>query len=281
MANNELLTKMNDIISEGLDELSQYAAGTDEFSKVLNAVAKLHKLRVDEIHLSQSQKEQENKHDLDKQRLDLDKNRAKDDTTDRTERRKIDEKRFDLDRRKLDDDIKDRTEHRKFDEKRLELEGRRIDDDANDKAARLNLEKTRLDEDVKDKTARLDLEKQKLDEEANDRAERKQLEETRMKNDETYRNNQFVLDTRRVNIEEQKLNLDRDRHVADLNSDAAQREDRRRDRYLTIGIAAAELLIPLGVYTGLALLGFGREFDGVITSDTLKRIWNNIKPTKR
>lgn len=177
MANNELLTKMNDIISEGLDELSQYAAGTDEFSKALNAVAKLHKLRVDEIHLSQSQKEQENKHDLDKQRLDLDKNRAKDDTTDRTERRKIDEKRFDLDRRKLD--------------------------------------------------------------------------------------------------------LDRDRHVADLNSDAAQREDRRRDRYLTIGIAAAELLIPLGVYTGLALLGFGREFDGVITSDTLKRIWNNIKPTKR
>lgn len=231
MANNELLTKMNDIISEGLDELSQYVAGTDEFSKALNAVAKLHKLRVDEIHLSQSQKEQENKHDLDKQRLDLDKNRAKDDTTDRTERRKIDEKRFDLDRRKLDDDIKDRTEHRKFDEKRLELEGRRIDDDANDKAARLNLEKTRLDEDVKDKTARLD--------------------------------------------------LDRDRHVADLNSDAAQREDRRRDRYLTIGIAAAELLIPLGVYTGLALLGFGREFDGVITSDTLKRIWNNIKPTKR
>lgn len=281
MANNELLTKMNDIISEGLDELSQYTAGTDEFSKALNAVAKLHKLRVDEIHLSQSQKEQENKHDLDKQRLDLDKNRAKDDTTDRTERRKIDEKRFDLDRRKLDDDIKDRTEHRKFDEKRLELEGRRIDDDANDKAARLNLEKTRLDEDVKDKTARLDLEKQKLDEEANDRAERKQLEETRMRNDETYRNNQFALDTRRANIEEQKLDLDRDQHVADLNSDAAQREDRRRDRYLTIGIAAAELLIPLGVYTGLALLGFGREFDGVITSDTLKRIWNNIKPTKR
>lgn len=238
MANNELLKKMDDIISNGLDELDQHTAGTDDFAKVLGDVARLHKLRVEELKLSQSQKEQDNKHDLDKQRLELDKTRAKDDTTDKTERRK-------------------------FDEKRLELEGRKIDDDANDKAERLKLEKTKIEDDE------------------NDKNERRQLEETRMENDERYRRDQLMLETRRANIEDQKLDLDRSRFTEELNSNIAQREDRRIDRYLTIGMAVAELLIPLGVYTGLALLGFGREFDGVITSDTLKRVWNNIKPAKK
>ncbi len=92
-----------------------------------------------------------------------------------------------------------------------------------------------------------------------------------------------------------KLRMDELKHEVELDeqfkrnvldtqkytSDELRRDDelceRKRDRYFRVGIAAAELVLPLALYGVLSYIGFAREFDGVVTSDTLKRVLNSIK----
>lgn len=57
-------------------------------------------------------------------------------------------------------------------------------------------------------------------------------------------------------------------------------KEKKKDRYFKIGVAAAELILPLALYGWLSYVGYAREFDGVVTSDTLKRVLNSIKPKR-
>ena len=85
-------------------------------------------------------------------------------------------------------------------------------------------------------------------------------------NEETARSERQIMETQKEAFEQ----IMRDEEI----------KERKRDRFFRIGVAAAEIILPLAVYTGLAMLGFAREFDGVITSDTLKRVLNTAKPKK-
>lgn len=96
--------------------------------------------------------------------------------------------------------------------------------------------------------------------------EKVSIENRKITNDETVQSAKSIMDVQNNSFEQ----IMRDEEM----------KERKRDRFFRLGVAAAEIILPLAVYTGLAMLGFAREFDGVITSDTLKRVLNVAKPKK-
>lgn len=103
----------------------------------------------------------------------------------------------------------------------------------------------------------------KLDFDYTNSEDQHELDKERVENEKGFKEAQLELETK-------KFNMDRARDVAQI-------KEQRIDRYFRLSIAAAELVLPLTVYSVLAMLGYAREFDGVITSATLKRVTNDIK----
>ena len=54
-----------------------------------------------------------------------------------------------------------------------------------------------------------------------------------------------------------------------------------KDRYFKVGIAAAELMIPLVFYGIWMNKGFKFEETGAYTSTTFKGLFNRFRPTKK
>lgn len=54
-----------------------------------------------------------------------------------------------------------------------------------------------------------------------------------------------------------------------------------KDRYIRIGIAAAELVLPLMFYAVWMRRGFKFEENGTYTSTTFRGLFNRFKPTKK
>lgn len=96
----------------------------------------------------------------------------------------------------------------------------------------------------------------------------------------------------KLRIEENKSVWDADekynRRVMDDESNAKDCDFKERqiaeqikDRYFRIGIAAAELLIPLMCYGIWMNKGFKFEETGTFTSSTFKSLINRFRPTKK
>ena len=80
----------------------------------------------------------------------------------------------------------------------------------------------------------------------------------------------------KLRIEEEKIRVERARTVAEKSErDVRSALDRKRLIRDTF-IGAAEIVFPLALYGVLSYIGFAREFDGVVSSDTLKRVLNSI-----
>lgn len=60
----------------------------------------------------------------------------------------------------------------------------------------------------------------------------------------------------------------------------AERKECVKDRYVRIGIAAAELVIPLVFYGIWMRKGFKFEENGTYTSTTFRGLFNRFRPTK-
>lgn len=60
-----------------------------------------------------------------------------------------------------------------------------------------------------------------------------------------------------------------------------QLEEQVKDRYFRLGIAAAELILPLIFYAAWMKKGFKFEETGAYTSTTFRNLFNRFKPTKR
>ena len=96
----------------------------------------------------------------------------------------------------------------------------------------------------------------------------------------------------KLRIEENKSSWDADdkynRRIMDEKSNdkddeikQKQLEEQVKDRYFKVGIAAAELMIPL-MFCGIWMnKGFKFEETGTITSSTFKGLINRFKPTKK
>lgn len=84
-------------------------------------------------------------------------------------------------------------------------------------------------------------------------------------------NEQYAQDVAIKKLQHSEENLNR---VDDL-------EERTKDRYFRLGIAAAEIILPLVFYATWMKKGFKFEETGTYTSQTFKGLFNRFKPTKR
>lgn len=89
----------------------------------------------------------------------------------------------------------------------------------------------------------------------------------------------------KVKLDEDKTSmeyLDKTRNrESDKGFKVAQIEENVKDRYVKIGIAAAELVLPLMFYAVWMGRGFKFEENGTYTSTTFRGLFNRFKPTKK
>lgn len=96
----------------------------------------------------------------------------------------------------------------------------------------------------------------------------------------------------KLKIEESKLDIERtekiERRVMDTNiqnNDTTlkdfQMSEQVKDRYFRLGIAAAEIILPLVFYAAWMKRGFKFEEKGTYTSTTFRGLFNRFKPTKK
>ena len=89
----------------------------------------------------------------------------------------------------------------------------------------------------------------------------------------------------KVKLDEDKTSmeyLDKTRNrESDKGFKVAQIEENVKDRYVKIGIAAAELGLPLMFYAVWMRRGFKFEENGTYTSTTFRGLFNRFKPTKK
>lgn len=89
-----------------------------------------------------------------------------------------------------------------------------------------------------------------------------------------------------------KLKLEEDRNAIehlekiesreiDQDFKAAQLAESIKDRYFRVGIAAAELVLPLMFYGIWMRRGFKFETEGTFTSQTFRGLFSRFKPTKK
>ena len=89
----------------------------------------------------------------------------------------------------------------------------------------------------------------------------------------------------KLKLEEDKNAIEHMEKIENRESDKdfkyAQMDEVVRDRYVRIGIAAAELIIPLVFYGIWMRRGFKFEENGTFTSTTFRGLFNRFKPTKK
>lgn len=89
----------------------------------------------------------------------------------------------------------------------------------------------------------------------------------------------------KLRIEETKTELDFEKEIDEHErSDQAKREqlsEQVKDRYFKLGIAAAELVLPLMFYAVWMKRGFKFEENGTYTSTTFRGLFNRFRPTKK
>lgn len=89
----------------------------------------------------------------------------------------------------------------------------------------------------------------------------------------------------KLKIEESKAEMDYLKEIDEhKRSDRAKREqlsEQVKDRYFKLGIAAAELVLPLMFYAAWMKRGFQFEKDGTYTSTTFRGLFNRFRPTKK
>lgn len=89
----------------------------------------------------------------------------------------------------------------------------------------------------------------------------------------------------KLKIEESKFKLDYIERQESAKRDEEfknkQLEEQVKDRYFRLGIAAAELILPLMFYASWMKKGFKFEETGAYTSTTFRNLFNRFRPTKR
>lgn len=82
----------------------------------------------------------------------------------------------------------------------------------------------------------------------------------------------------RLKLDEDKTSME---YLEKEESKNTQIEENVKDRYVRIGIAAAELVLPLVFYGVWMRRGFKFEENGTYTSTTFRGLFNRFKPTKK
>lgn len=96
----------------------------------------------------------------------------------------------------------------------------------------------------------------------------------------------------RLRIDDSKAAMEYNKEIDDENfrreqvereeqSRKEQLSEQKKDRYVRIGIAAAEIVVPLVFFAKIYQMGYDLEKEGTFTVQTLKNLIRFIKPSKR
>lgn len=168
---------------------------------------------------------------------------------------------------------------------KLRIEEKKLDAETSNNNANRTLEKDKVANDKSFKESQLKLEERKIDVNTN-------IESSKLDADKQFKNEQLKLEEDKLKLEDRKVELDHSYRVTNLSLDKdkfafdkgvakKQFSEHTKDRYFDLGISAAGIVLPMALYAVLAFFGYAREFDGVITSDTLKRVLNSVKLGKK
>ncbi|MCM1363446.1 MAG: hypothetical protein NC215_00480 [Ruminococcus sp.] len=82
-------------------------------------------------------------------------------------------------------------------------------------------------------------------------------------------------------MDNRKIEIDDINHINEENLKRDQIKEQRRDRFVKVGIAGAELILPLIFYGVWMKRGLKFEETGSFTSATFKGLFNRFRPTKK
>ena len=114
---------------------------------------------------------------------------------------------------------------------------------------------------------------------------RLRIEETKSELDAEDKRSRRTLESeanvRENEIKKSQLDEQIKADVQDEQYKRSQLDEQVKDRYFKLGIAAAELLIPIMFYGILMRKGFKFEETGTYTSTTFRGLFNRFRPTKK
>ena len=114
---------------------------------------------------------------------------------------------------------------------------------------------------------------------------RLRIEETKSELDAEDKRSRRTLESeanvRENEIKKSQLDEQIKADVQDEQYKRSQLDEQVKDRYFKLGIAAAELLIPLMFYGLWMRKGFKFEETGTYTSTTFRGLFNRFRPTKK
>ena len=114
---------------------------------------------------------------------------------------------------------------------------------------------------------------------------RLRIEETKSELDAEDKRRRRTLDSeanvRENEIKKSQLDEQIKADVQDEQYKRSQLDEQVKDRYFKLGIAAAELLIPIMFYGIWMRKGFKFEETGTYTSTTFRGLFNRFRPTKK
>lgn len=114
---------------------------------------------------------------------------------------------------------------------------------------------------------------------------RLRIEETKSELDAEDRRSRRTLESeanvRENEIKKSQLDEQIKADVQDEQYKRSQLDEQVKDRYFKLGIAAAELLIPIMFYGIWMRKGFKFEETGTYTSTTFRGLFNRFRPTKK
>lgn len=114
---------------------------------------------------------------------------------------------------------------------------------------------------------------------------RLRIEETKSELDAEDKRSQRTLESeanvRENEIKKSQLDEQIKADVQDEQYKRSQLDEQVKDRYFKLGIAAAELLIPIMFYGIWMRKGFKFEETGTYTSTTFRGLFNRFRPTKK
>lgn len=100
--------------------------------------------------------------------------------------------------------------------------------------------------------------------------------------DDNFRREQMAQEQKQY---QEKMELEQAQHQEQVEREEQSRKEQlaeqKKDRYVRIGIAAAEIVVPLVFFAKIYQMGYDLEKEGTFTVQTLKNLIRFIKPSKR
>ena len=156
---------------------------------------------------------------------------------------------------------------------KLRMEEAKNELEFEDRRERRGMEEAKNEQEFEDRRERRDMEKSKNELEFEDRRERRDIERT--KNEQDFRCRHHDGELKREQVNEEVAN-----HVRQGQFNKEQLAEQVKDRYFKLGIAAAEIVLPLIFYATWMRKGFKFEETGTFTSTTFRGLFNRFRPTK-